>query len=128
MTTVMNALSLAAPNLDNDALGTLAKGLDANTLGAALRPILGSLTTDVVTGPVNANKSPELPTDPAMRSVILDNVYSSFDSYRRRSVGALANATGLTPEAVLSLVSENTDFRVSEGQSGRTFVSLNGLN
>lgn len=125
------ALAAAAPNVDNETLGTIAKAFDANALGAALRPLLGSMEPVATAGAVNgtSTKSPTLPESPVARTALLDTVYNSFGTYRRRSADALARATGLTPDAVLELVDGNADFRVSQGRdSGTTYVSLNGLN
>lgn len=124
------ALAAVAPNVDNETLGTVAKAFDPAALGAALRPLLGSFepvaTSEAVSGA--STKSPEIPESPVARTALLDTIYNSFGTYRRRSATALSRATGLTPEAVIELVTGNNDFRVSQGrESGSTYISLNGL-
>jgi len=122
------ALAAVAPNVSNETLGTLAGAFSPDALGAALRPLLGVAEPESTTSGI-ATKSPTVPTDPIAKSAILDTVYNSFGTYRRRSTTALAAATGLTSEAVLTLIEGNADFRVTNGRtSGSTFVSLNGLN
>ncbi len=55
-------------------------------------------------------------------------IYDSFDTFNRRSLGALARITGLTEYAVLNSITGSCDFRVSVGRdTGRTFVSVGGL-
>lgn len=55
-------------------------------------------------------------------------IYASFETFRRRSLGALARLTGLTEEFVRDIVETNSDFRVSGGRdTDRTFVSVRGL-
>ena len=125
-----NALAQVAPNVSNETLGSLAQAFAPEALGAALRPLLGTLepvaTNDAATGV--STKSPEVPTNPVARTALLETIYGSFGTYRRRKVASLARATGLTSDAVLELLSGNTDFRVSQGrQSGDTYVSLAGL-
>jgi hypothetical protein len=125
------ALAQVAPNVSNETLGTLAQAFDANALGAALRPLLGSFEPVATEEGVStaSTKSPEIPESPVARTALLDTIYNSFGTYRRRSATALSRATGLTPDAVVELVTGNSDFRVSVGRdSGNTFISLNGLN
>lgn len=124
------ALAAVAPNVSNAVLGEVAKAFDADALGAALRPLLSTMEpAATATGVESSNKSPELPESPVARTALLETIYGSFDNHRRRSVGALGRATGLTAEAVIELVTGNDDFRVSQGRnSGTTYVSLNGLN
>lgn len=125
------ALAAVAPSVSNETLGTIAQAFDPTALGAALRPLLGTFepvaTNDAVSGA--STKSPELPDSPVAKTALLETIYNSFGTFRRRSAVALSRSTGLTPDAVIELVSGNDDFRVSVGRdSGNTFISLNGLN
>jgi hypothetical protein len=55
-------------------------------------------------------------------------IYDGFETFNRRSLGALARITGLTEDAVAEIVADNSDFRVSTGRdTARTFVSVRGL-
>jgi hypothetical protein len=125
------ALASVAPNVSNEVLGTVAKAFDANALGAALRPLLGTFepvaTENAATG--EGTKSPEIPESPVARTALLDTIYRAFETYRRRRASALARLTGLTSDAVVELVTGNNDFRVSVGrESGDTYISLVDVN
>jgi hypothetical protein len=125
-----NALAEVAPNVSNSTLGTIAQAFDADALGAALRPLLGSFEPAATEAAVSgiATKSPTIPESPVARTALLDTIYGSFGTYRRRTVSALARSTGLTNDAVLELIEGNTDFRVSTGRnSGDVFISINRL-
>lgn len=68
------------------------------------------------------------PEDEPTRRALTQAIYNSFGEYRRRSVRALAQTTGLSQEAVLELLDGNTDFRISIGRdSGEQFVSVRGI-
>jgi len=71
--------------------------------------------------------APVLPESAAERAALTRTVYDSFTDFRRRSLGALSTATGLSTDAVLALIADNNDFRVSQGSSGTTFVSVRGI-
>ncbi len=118
-------LAVVARNVPNETLGELIQALDANTVGAIVRPMLDALPADPMVGSM---KSESVPENSVARSALTESIYESFGNHRRRSTGALARITGLTTEAVLELVSGNEDFRVNEGRtSGKTYVSLRGL-
>jgi len=126
MSLLTNALSAVAPSVTNEQLGTVAKAFDAAALGEALRPLLSGVV--VTAGVAASNKAEELPSDPAIRSSLIQTVYDAFSGgFSRRSLGALARSTGLLESAVLTLLEGNEDFRVSQGQSGTTFVSLRAV-
>ena len=118
-------LAEVAPNVSNEILGKVVQAFDPDALGASLRPLLGNfepVATEVATSG-NA-KSAELPESSVARAALMATIYGSFEKHRRRSTGALSRVTGLTPEAVVMLIDDNTDFRMSTGRnSGKTYVS-----
>ena len=119
-------LATVARNVPNEVLGDLIKALDANVVGAVVRPLLDASVP--ATGVEDSMKSDSVPDSPVARAALTETIYESFGTHRRRSATALARITGLTSDAVLELVSGNEDFRVSQGQtSGNTYVSLRGL-
>lgn len=121
LTTILSAV---APNVSNEVLGQLIQAMDSHTIGATMRPLLDEAIS--VSG--ESMKSNVVPENPAARSALMGTIYDSFSTYRRRSTSALARSTGLTPDAVVGLVNDNEDFRVSQGRnSGNTYVSLRGL-
>lgn len=135
MSSVIEALNEVAPNVSNETLGRVAAefvktgSLDADALGRIIRPSLGSMVTTTASEAMAATKSSEVPTVPAARAELLDTIYNAFNGdYNRRSVSALSRATGLSGPAVLELLEGNADFEVATRRSGKTYVTLRGMN
>ena len=135
-------LVTAAPGVSNEFLGSLVDGmvtrghLDMYDLGVLIREGL-----KFAEPPSDADITPDVPTTvegdgllgvdlPRFTSLgrqnLLSIIYDSYTRYRRRSLAALAVATGLLPSAVLELIDETNDFRKSVGRdSGKTYISIN---
>lgn len=116
-------LAAVAPVVSNEVLGKIAKAFDPDVLGATLRPLLGVFEPTVTAEAVT--KSPDVPMNPTVTNALKESIYGAFGTYRRRTVAALARLTGLTPDAVVTLLRNNEDFRFSQGRdSDNTYVSL----
>lgn len=121
-------IATVARNVPNEVLGELIQALDASVVGALVRPLLDALPEGVGSEVSDSMKNDIAPDNPVARAALTQTVYNSFETHRRRSAGALARATGLTSDAVLELVADNEDFRVSQGRnSGTMYVSLRGI-
>ncbi len=128
MSTISEVLTEVASSVSDETLGDLAMKL--GNLDGILSSEVGRIVRAGLTSapPCCNTKSDTLPEDQQTRASLVNTVYDSFENFRRRSVDALSLATGLTPTAVLELISGNVDFRTSVGrESGKTYVSFSGL-
>lgn len=112
MSLTVGVQALIAANVNKSIVGSVAKQLPDEELGAMLAG--GCDCPDSATEPVGYELA------------ALNTIYDAFSGqYRRRSLGALAEATGLSPEDVRRLVEAAGDFRVSTGrETGKVYVSI----
>jgi hypothetical protein len=129
MSVLVSVVNTFANNSSPATIGEIVSGLllagavPAEEVGEA---ILAGLEGDLEPAPGPMS----LPDSPVAQRALTSTIYDVFSNstYRRRSMSRLATLTGLTEEAVRSLVSANGDFRIREGsESGTEYVSIRGI-